>query len=146
MEEKNFFDIYKDAMTKNFSNFEGRARRREYWGFTLINILIIAGYAIFIGILMGIFENTAAIFIGYLFMLPLVLYVLAMIIPSLAITVRRLHDTNKSGWWWLIRFIPFGGFILLIFLVSEGDRGVNLYGLDPKQNNLQNEISEIGES
>ena len=95
---------------------------------------------------MGIFENTAAIFIGYLFMLPLVLYVLAMIIPSLAITVRRLHDTNKSGWWWLIRFIPFGGFILLIFLVSEGDSGVNLYGLDPKQNNLQYEISEIGES
>jgi len=57
---------------------------------------------------------------------------IALIIPALAAAVRRLHDSNKSGWWLLIQLVPFGGIVLLVFLLIEGDRGPNQYGWPPK--------------
>lgn len=60
------------------------------------------------------------------------LYTLAILIPSLAVGVRRLHDTGRSGWWLLISLIPFGVFVLLYFLASEGEAGPNQYGPNPK--------------
>jgi uncharacterized membrane protein YhaH (DUF805 family) len=70
------------------------------------------------------------------FMLASVVYViivLALLVPSIAVTIRRLHDTNRSGWWWLIAFIPIlGGLVLLIFAVLDGTPGDNRYGPDPK--------------
>jgi len=61
-----------------------------------------------------------------------VLIALGMIVPAIAVTVRRLHDTNKSGWFYLFAFVPGGGIVILIFAVMEGDRRPNLYGPDPK--------------
>jgi uncharacterized membrane protein YhaH (DUF805 family) len=62
------------------------------------------------------------------------LYGLAVLIPSIAVTVRRLHDTDRSGWWFLIQLIPIvGGIILLVFVCLEGTRGPNRFGADPKQ-------------
>ena len=65
-------------------------------------------------------------------MIPFVLAVLALFVPSLAVAVRRLHDQDKSGWWLLISFIPFGGIVLIVFYCLEGTPGPNQFGPDPK--------------
>ena len=70
---------------------------------------------------------------GFLLWGLLGLYNLAIFIPNLAVIVRRLHDTGKSGWLYFTAFIPLGGILLIVFLALEGDRGVNKYGPDPKQ-------------
>ena len=118
----------------NYVNFEGRARREEYWMFTLFHV-------IFIFLLVFI----PSVFIdSSLAMIPLLLYMLATFLPSLAVSIRRLHDTGKSGWFYLISFIPYlGGLILLIFMVENGNKGNNKYGPDPKGGNDE-EIEEIG--
>jgi uncharacterized membrane protein YhaH (DUF805 family) len=110
------------------AQFDGRSRRKEFWIFELFNILIIlalfvAGFTVF-----GMWEhNEAVLFI------PLALYILAIILPGLAVTVRRLHDTGKSGWIILLCLIPIvGGIILLVFTVLDSDPGPNQYGPNPK--------------
>jgi len=77
----------------------------------------------------AILENEALIFSGIGL---IILLTIAFFIPSLSVTVRRLHDTNKSGWFYLIAFVPAGGLILFVFTVLEGDRRDNLYGPNPK--------------
>lgn len=111
---------------QNYFNFSGRARRKEYWMFFLFQI-IFAIVAIIIDNVLGLAIKD----IGYG---PVYgLYALATLIPGLAVTVRRLHDTGKSGWYFLVGLIPFiGGIILLVFVVSAGDVGENAYGPDPK--------------
>ncbi|MET7368302.1 DUF805 domain-containing protein [Streptomyces sp. NPDC005566] len=104
---------------KNYAGFSGRARRKEYWMFALFNVIIA-------GVLLGI---GAAIDTQ----IPYIIYILAVIIPSLAVVVRRLHDTGRSGWWFLISFVPLvGGIILLVFMCSEGTHEANEYGANPK--------------
>ena len=105
---------------KRYVDFAGRSRRKEYWMFVLFNILIsfvlyfIEGLAGGPGVVGG-------------------LYSLAVLIPSIAVGVRRLHDTNRTGWWLLIGLIPLiGTVILIIFLVQDGEQGANQYGPDPK--------------
>ncbi|WP_078543535.1 DUF805 domain-containing protein [Litchfieldia alkalitelluris] len=106
---------------QNYVNFDGRARRMEYWMFYLMNFLISLGLVMIEGI-MGL----PGIFTG--------LYSLFILLPSIAVTVRRLHDTGKSGWWFFISFIPIiGAIILLIFMIIEGEHGYNNYGHDPKE-------------
>lgn len=113
------------CITTNYANFSGRARRKEYWMFTLCCLPI----SIILNLLtnfMGETPNTAVLIVA-------MVIAIALIIPSLAVTVRRLHDTNKSGWFYLIAFIPFiGGIILLIKMLKKGDVGENQYGPDPK--------------
>ena len=110
---------YLDVL-KKYATFSGRARRKEYWMFVLFN-------AIAYILLMVI--DLATIGSG---VLPLV-YELAVLIPSLAVGVRRLHDTDRSGWWLLIALIPLvGAIILLVFLASDGKPEANQYGLNPK--------------
>jgi len=121
---------YLKVMRDNYANFSGRARRSEYWYFTLFNVLAIILLAL-LGLVTGIF------FIFYL------VYIIAMIIPSLAVSVRRLHDTGKSGWFILLGLVPLGGLVLLVFYCIEGDRGPNEYGPDPKNDNY-NEFDDIG--
>ncbi|SEO47774.1 DUF805 domain-containing protein [Paenibacillus sp. OV219] len=105
----------------NYVGFQGRARRKEYWMFILINIII--------SVILSILENLLG-----LSNLLSKLYSLFIFLPSLAVTVRRLHDTDKSGWWVLIGLIPFVGFIvLLIFTCLDSDPGTNRYGENPKQ-------------
>lgn len=102
--------------------FDGRASRSEYWYFQLFNLLI--GFAIgFVGVLLLGDKATSTLSL---------LYSLAVLLPGLAVTVRRLHDTGRSGWWILISLIPFvGGIILLIFMILESDAGMNAYGPQP---------------
>lgn len=128
---------YIKTITENYVKFEGRARRQEYWMFYLFHIIII----FLLGFLMNIFEDsTTSLILGAF----LIVYFIATLLPSLAITVRRLHDTGKSGWYYLFSFIPYiGGLILLIFMVIDGDKGPNQYGPDPKAPE-DNEIDDIG--
>ena len=97
---------------KNYANFEGRARRKEYWMFTLINVIIYIAFMIFMSVIGVIFELGVII----LTLLPVIsgLYTLAILVPSLAVSVRRLHDIGKSGWFILISLIPIVGSIILL--------------------------------
>ena len=119
---------YLKVMRDNYANFNGRARRKEYWMFTLFFLLfaLLAGFVI--GILSAVGETAAMIAI-----ILAVVWYFAHLVPSLAVTVRRLHDTGKSGWFYLLAIIPYiGGLIIFIFTVIEGDKGDNKYGPDPK--------------
>jgi uncharacterized membrane protein YhaH (DUF805 family) len=132
---------YKKVVFENYANFKGRARRSEYWYFALANglisiLLIVVGVAI--GSIFG--DALTGGIIGYVFF---GLYTLATILPGLGVVVRRLHDVGKSGWFYLVAFIPFiGGIWILILFCTEGNRGPNQYGPDPK--NEIEEIEEIG--
>ena len=115
-----------EALTKKYATFEGRARRREYWFFVLFYVLAIVALTIVDG-LAGTFSEEAEIglFSG--------LFVLATFVPSLAVMVRRLHDTDRSGWWVLINFIPLiGAIVLIVFTVLDSQPGANRFGPNPK--------------
>jgi len=114
------------ALTKKYATFEGRARRAEYWYFMLFYFLAVIALAIVDGIA-GTFSEEAGmgLFSG--------LFMLATILPSLAVTVRRLHDTDRSGWWVLINLVPFlGVLVLLVFTVLDSQPGANRFGPHPK--------------
>lgn len=127
---------YKKAVFQNYANFNGRARRSEYWYFALMNLIIT--------IVAAVIDNVAGLTFGVLgYGFVYFAYNLAIFLPSLAVIVRRLHDVNKSGWFFFIILIPIVGAIwLLVLMCTEGDRGVNQYGADPKNEN--EEIDEIG--
>ncbi|QDU16294.1 Inner membrane protein YhaH [Gimesia maris] len=113
------------AVIKKYAEFSGRARRKEYWMFFLFNILI----SFVIGILGAIIGETG----GLITVSLSGLYSLFIFIPSIAVTVRRLHDTNRTGWWILIGLIPFfGAIILFIFMILDSDSNANAYGENPK--------------
>ena len=122
---------YLKVMRDNYANFNGRARRKEYWMFTLFFILFFTA-SIFVAVALRPFflaEKTFAILAGII----LIALYFGHLVPALAVTVRRLHDTGKSGWFYLLAFIPYiGGLIIFIFTVIEGDKGDNKYGPDPK--------------
>ena len=111
---------------KKYSDFDGRSRRKEYWMFALFNVIFII-VASLIDSLLGLTIGTYGFGVIYL------VYVLAMIVPGLAVGVRRLHDVGKSGWMILISFIPIIGAIwLLILFVTDSQPGDNEYGANPK--------------
>lgn len=111
---------------KKYADFNGRARRKEYWMFFLFNIII----SIALIIVDGILGTSAAPGAMGLFG---AIYLLALLIPGIAVAVRRLHDTGRSGWWILIGLVPFvGGIILIVFLVQDGTPGDNQFGRNPK--------------
>tara|TARA_Y100001933_G_scaffold61813_1_gene61992 strand:+ start:138 stop:509 length:372 start_codon:yes stop_codon:yes gene_type:complete len=119
---------YLKVMRDNYANFNGRARRKEYWMFYLFLFLfaLLAGFVLAILFELGESVATIAAILA-------VVWYLAHLVPALAVTVRRLHDTGKSGWFYLFAFIPYiGSLIIFIFTVIEGDKGDNKYGPDPK--------------
>ena len=123
---------------KQYADFSGRARRIEYWMYLLFNIIFLFAAAILDNIL-GL-KFSPEIPYGFIYMI----YALAVFIPGLAVTVRRLHDVDKIGWFVLLAFIPLVGAIwLLILYCTEGTPGTNQYGVNPKEN--FNEINEIGQ-
>jgi uncharacterized membrane protein YhaH (DUF805 family) len=108
------------AVLKKYAVFSGRARRKEYWMFFLFNIII----AFVLGFIEGLLGGQGIL--GGL-------YTLAVLIPGIAVSVRRLHDIDKSGWWLFIGFIPLiGAIVLLFFMVQDGTPGDNQYGANPK--------------
>ena len=105
---------------KKYAVFNGRATRMELWMFSLFNGIIAFGLAI----VDGLVGSGGAL---------IMLYYLAIIIPVLAVSIRRLHDTGRSGWWYLIGCVPLiGGIVLLIFFVEDSQRGENQYGASSK--------------
>jgi len=117
---------------KRYADFNGRSRRKEYWMFTLLNFIVaIVLYAL---MFMGMdYETGQPGTLGMLAMGLLGIYFLAILIPSIAVQVRRFHDQDKSGWFVLLAFIPFvGGLIVIVFMCLEGTRGPNRFGEDPK--------------
>ncbi|MFT4598121.1 MAG: uncharacterized membrane protein YhaH (DUF805 family) [Bacteroidia bacterium] len=127
MEEKGLFQYFKECYTKNYANFEGRARRKEYWGFILFFMVIY--FALFV--IMSVTQTPA---IGIL----IILFYLGSFIPIIAVTCRRMHDTGKSGWFQLI---PIYGFVLTFL---DGDQGSNEFGADAKNPTEGNEVEQIG--
>jgi len=111
---------------KKYAVFDGRARRKEYWYFFLISTVI----SIFLA-LIDSFTGTISEEAGLGLLSGI--YALAVLIPGLSVTVRRLHDANRSGWWILIGLIPvIGGIALLVFMVLDSTPGDNQYGPNPK--------------
>lgn len=107
---------------QKFAEFEGRASRSEYWYW----VLCMTAIAIMARILMSI------PILGGLVALAYVIFSVIAFVPSLAVSVRRLHDINRSGWWLLIGFIPFVGALVLIYWYCQpGTRGSNMFGSDP---------------
>ncbi|WP_444683869.1 DUF805 domain-containing protein [Alkalicoccus luteus] len=104
---------------KNYATFSGRARRKEYWMFFLVHLMILVGLAM-METLIGLPTVISSV------------YSLAVLIPSLAVGVRRLHDTNRSGFWILINILPFLGWIIfIVFMALESDSGSNRFGPNP---------------
>ena len=110
---------------RKYAVFDGRARRTEYWMFTLVSIII--------SFLLGLIEGLLGIAPELDFNILSSIYSLVIFIPGLAVSVRRLHDIGRSGWWFLIIFIPIIGFlILLVFAAMDSEPGPNQYGPNPK--------------
>jgi uncharacterized membrane protein YhaH (DUF805 family) len=112
---------------KRYADFSGRSRRKEYWFFVL-GVFIVA-------ILLSIIEGAVGLsgMIGGAYGPLTALFFLAIIVPGIAVQVRRFHDQDKSGWWVLIGLIPLlGGIIVLVFMLLEGTKGPNRFGPDPK--------------
>lgn len=119
---------------KKYAVFSGRARRKEYWFFTLFNA--IASFAIgFVDGLLGLLnEATGFGVLG-------TIYLLAVLIPSIAVSVRRLHDTDRSGWWLLLALIPVvGAIVLIVFMVLDSKPGANRFGPNPKAEPLPADV------
>ncbi|TMX44016.1 DUF805 domain-containing protein [Vibrio rotiferianus] len=119
------FDWYYKVIL-NYTNFNGRARRQEYWYFTLVNVLVNLVMGIIDRVIGSVMQMDNFGFFG-------VIYALFIIIPSIAVTVRRLHDSGRTGWWALIAFVPvIGILVLLYFLIQDSEEGSNQYGVSPK--------------
>ena len=120
---KKYFEEYYISVLKKYSVFTGRSRRKEYWMFVLFHFIICT--------IVSILSSIRGI--GIIFYILLLVYCIAVILPAIAVGIRRLHDTDRSGWWLLICLVPIiGAIILIVFTVQEGTKGDNQYGPDPK--------------
>lgn len=124
---------------RKFASFSGRASRSEYWWFALyllITSILIAFIESALGLGSGVVSSAEGEFSASYSGGPLsIIWSLGNLLPSLALGVRRLHDTDRSGWWYLIAFVPLVGFIvLLVFFCSKGTTGSNRFGEDPLGN------------
>lgn len=122
-------EMYKKVVLENYANFDGRARRREYWMFILVNFII--------SIILQIIDKMTGLTFGVAEMGILrLIYTLVVMIPGIAVGVRRMHDIDKSGWYVLIPIYN------IVLFATEGEKGSNQYGADPK--NQLEDINEIG--
>ncbi len=128
MKLPNFVEIALFEIIKKYAKFEGRANRPQYWYFVLTQFL-----AFFILELLCVIP-----FVNIIAFLALLVLGLGLIVPGIAVSVRRLHDTNKSGWWLLLCFVPFvGSIVILVFMCLEGTKGANKYGDEPVVENYK---------
>ena len=113
-----FVEAVRTVLSK-YATFSGRARRAEYWWFTL--------FALIVYVLAALVDSASGSQVAT------IVAIVALILPSIAVAVRRLHDTGRSGWWWLLVLIPIvGPIVLIVFAATEGTHGENEYGADPK--------------
>jgi uncharacterized membrane protein YhaH (DUF805 family) len=122
--QMSFGDAVRSVYAK-YARFEGRAPRSEYWWYQLFLVLVVLGWVLGVGLLAALRLSPVAGILG----IALLVFYVASIVPGLAVIARRLHDSDHSGWWFLISFVPYiGVFILLIFLVLPSTPGYNRYG------------------
>jgi len=135
MEQKSLWQHFVDVLTKDYANFNGRARRREFWGFALFSILISGVLSSIDSIIFDVPYGENGILSS--------IFSLGTLVPSLAVATRRLHDIGKSGWMQLLWFFILIGWIwLLVLYVTDSHEDTNEYGPNPKKPN--DEIAEIG--
>ncbi len=137
-ERTGFFKWYLTSLVDNYANFSGRARRQEFWVFFLFQIGIF-----FLLIFLSAFLED---YIGFDYhTIPFLLYLLATLIPWLAVNIRRLHDSGKSGGYIFVNLIPLIGRIwYIVLMATAGNIGSNQYGPDPKKPLIIDEIDDIG--
>lgn len=134
MDNKNIFEYWALCLTKNYANFSGRARRKEYWSLVLL-FLICFFSSLFLTDYVGEDANGFVLFGIFAF----------FFLPIISAAVRRLHDIGKKGTMLLVYFIPLiGGLWVLVLLLTESDYGTNRYGRNPKKHYIESEIDEIG--
>ncbi len=128
---------------RRYADFSGRSRRKEYWMFQLFVILLFMVLGAIIGVgggFSGMFDPASGSSPSAMVWIVIALFVIlifALIVPALAVIVRRLHDQDKSGWFILIQFVPYvGGIIMLVFMCIDGTKGENRFGPDPKGENI----------
>lgn len=128
LERHDLFKWFLVCVMNKYSDFTGRAGRKEFWMYTLASFLFSLTF-----LSLSIIASTIAVSLGMLFALLYVVISLALICPTLALSVRRLHDVGKSGWWLLSGLIPLVGALYLIYVFSQrGQTDPNPYGPDPK--------------
>ena len=141
MQQKSLLTYWGESFTKHYADFSGRARRSEYWGTVLFNVLIQAGLSIILSIVATILFSSIEIngevtFSPLFFLLldtPIYIYLLIWVLPGLAVSVRRLHDIGKSGWNVLWVFLPIIGWIMLLYwFCQDSQPGENKWGANPK--------------
>ncbi|HVQ09032.1 MAG TPA: DUF805 domain-containing protein [Allosphingosinicella sp.] len=126
---------------RRYADFSGRSRRKEYWMFVLLQLLVGAA----VGLLALLLGNTTTTRDQMTMVLNPVLvlaglFSLFCLIPGLAVTIRRLHDTDRSAWNLLWALVPVGAFVLLYFYIDEGDPGPNRFGEDPKGEDMESGV------
>lgn len=118
---------------KRYADFTGRSRRKEYWMFALFQLIVVL---VPMFIIFSISDMTAGP--PVLLWVFLIAYLLVFLVPSIAVSIRRFHDQDKSGWFYLLSFIPYvGGIIVFVFMCLEGTSGPNRFGDDPKGRGAQ---------
>lgn len=115
----NFQTAVTTVLTQKYADFNGRARRSEFWFFVLFFILA----AIALQIIGGIIGSQILYYV----------FALAVLVPYIAVTARRLHDGGRSGWWQLLSLTVIGGFVVLVWVILDGNPGDNQYGPSPKR-------------
>ncbi len=126
-----------DPIRYHYADFSGRTSRKEFWMFQLMMLLIVVVFftllTVFgIGLASSGTENSSGTLFFALWFIPIALFMLAIIVPSIAIAVRRLHDIGRSGWWYLISFVPWvGGIIIIVLECLPSQKGTNKWGANP---------------
>lgn len=123
---KSLYNYFQECISYNYSNFEDRARCSEYWGFVLYKLVVYISLKLVLMLLVAVTGIYELSFIAYL-------WSFGLFVPSLAVGVRRLHDTGRSGWWYLIALTGIGVFVLFYWFCSDSEPGANKWGPNPKE-------------
>ena len=122
---------------RRYADFSGRSRRKEFWMFTLFNILVYIFLIALFAVMVGFSSDRSGgepspSVLGTVPLIAMGIFYLGSLIPSIAVQIRRLHDQNLTGWLILINFVPLGGLVVLVMMFLDGTDGENNYGPDPK--------------